>query len=338
METGTSRTISQEYWYPDPLLGSSDSGKSTILKQLRLIYDAPFSSHETEIYRQLVFSNLMRELRFVLDSLAGMDFALPDALLPQARLLEENHDLRDNDRFPERYLSPLTSLWNNPVIQSAVIRGNEIALEENMQYFFSSLPRLFLPSYVPSHQDILHGRARTTGIVETIFKAKELEMLVVDVGGTKSERRKWIHCFNDVTVIMFVVSLSGYDKRLIEDFDDNQMRDSMLIWDSITASRWFNEQTTFILCLNKNDLFERKVPVSDIKDFFPEFNGEPGDALSGRDYFKARFRHLAEKNGRSIYIHVITATDTVAMRALMAGLVFVFRAILRSNLQGVAPI
>ena len=40
---------------------------------------------------------------------------------------------------------------------------------------------------------------------------------MVDVGGQKSERRKWIHCFHDVTSILFVVSLSGYDQRLVED-------------------------------------------------------------------------------------------------------------------------
>ena len=44
-------------------------------------------------------------------------------------------------------------------------------------------------------------------------------MLMVDVGGQKSERRKWIHCFQDVTSILFLVSLSGYDQCLVEDRD-----------------------------------------------------------------------------------------------------------------------
>lgn len=42
---------------------------------------------------------------------------------------------------------------------------------------------------------------------------------MVDVGGQKSERRKWIHCFQDVTTILFLVSLSGYDQCLVEDKD-----------------------------------------------------------------------------------------------------------------------
>jgi len=44
-------------------------------------------------------------------------------------------------------------------------------------------------------------------------------MYMVDVGGQKSERRKWIHCFQDVTSILFLVSLSGYDQCLVEDRD-----------------------------------------------------------------------------------------------------------------------
>jgi guanine nucleotide-binding protein subunit alpha len=70
-------------------------------------------------------------------------------------------------------------------------------------------------------------------------KLREHEMLMVDVGGQKSERRKWIHCFQDVTSILFLVSLSGFDQCLVEDKDANQMQDAMTIWDSICHSQWF---------------------------------------------------------------------------------------------------
>ena len=89
----------------------------------------------------------------------------------------------------------------------------------SLSYFFADLDRLFDPSYAPNEQDIVHTRARTIGITETVFHLRENEMLMVDVGGQKSERRKWIHCFQDVTSILFLVSLSGYDQCLIEDKD-----------------------------------------------------------------------------------------------------------------------
>jgi hypothetical protein len=86
-------------------------------------------------------------------------------------------------------------------------------------YYFSDLERLFDVHYTPNEQDIVHCRARTIGITETRFNLRDHEMLMVDVGGQKSERRKWIHCFQDVTSILFLVSLSGYDQCLVEDRD-----------------------------------------------------------------------------------------------------------------------
>ena len=89
----------------------------------------------------------------------------------------------------------------------------------SLPYFYGELERLFQTDYYPTEQDIIRCKVRTVGITETVFKLRSHEMLMVDVGGQKSERRKWIHCFQDVTTILFLVSLSGYDQCLIEDKD-----------------------------------------------------------------------------------------------------------------------
>ena len=96
---------------------------------------------------------------------------------------------------------------------------SQLITRSSLLYFYSDLERLFEPSYQPTEQDIIQCRARTIGITETTFSLREHEMLMVDVGGQKSERRKWIHCFQDVTSILFLVSLSGYDQCLVEDRD-----------------------------------------------------------------------------------------------------------------------
>jgi hypothetical protein len=49
---------------------------------------------------------------------------------------------------------------------------------------------------------------------------------MVDVGGQRSERRKWIHCFENVTSIMFLAALSEYDQVLVE--SDNEVSERLV--------------------------------------------------------------------------------------------------------------
>jgi len=94
----------------------------------------------------------------------------------------------------------------------------------------------------------------------------------------------------------------------------------MTIWDAICHSQWF-KHTSIILFLNKYDLFEGKLPLSDIRNYFPDYEGDSGDVKAGLEYFKRRFTRLAQKAGRSkdreIYAHVTTATDTNHLRVIM---------------------
>lgn len=72
---------------------------------------------------------------------------------------------------------------------------------------------------MPTDQDLLRSRLRTTGITETIFDLGQLTYRMFDVGGQRSERKKWIHCFENVNCLLFLVAISGYDQCLVEDKD-----------------------------------------------------------------------------------------------------------------------
>ncbi|KAJ7065873.1 heterotrimeric G protein alpha subunit 4 [Mycena amicta] len=359
------------------LLGSGDSGKSTVLKQMRLIHNMAFTSQETEHFRRLIFDNLTRGLKSLLDALpdlklelvaeSGYENLYPEtddegragyvrnwapgecggqlvaatfkerlaadnvevkdadgvkrnALAADLALIENPPDLRSGESFPLQYLGAILRLWADPIVREAWAKGHKAALPENLPYLISAIPRLFSSGYVPTAQDIVHARARTIGITETTFKVAGKEMLMVDVGGQKSERRKWIHCFQDVTSILFLASLSGYDQCLVEDRSANQMHDAMTIWDSICHSKWF-KQTSIILFLNKDDLFQKKIKTSHIHTYFPEYEGPQCDADAGREWFRHRFGRLAQRGRtkqREIYVHITNATDTAMLRVVMA--------------------
>jgi guanine nucleotide-binding protein G(i) subunit alpha len=83
--------------------------------------------------------------------------------------------------------------------------------------FFDEVSRIASPDYTPTEADVLRARTKTTGIYETRFSMGQLSIHMFDVGGQRSERKKWIHCFENVTSIIFCVALSEYDQVLLEE-------------------------------------------------------------------------------------------------------------------------
>lgn len=78
---------------------------------------------------------------------------------------------------------------------------------------------------------------------------------IVDVGGQRNERRKWIHAFEGVTAVIFVAALSEFDQPLAEDPSVNRLQESLDLFAEIAGSKWF-DSSAIILFLNKRDLFE----------------------------------------------------------------------------------
>jgi len=71
---------------------------------------------------------------------------------------------------------------------------------------------IYFQGYLPNQQDILLARKPTKGIHEYDFEIKNVPFKMVDVGGQRSERRRWFECFDSVTSILFLVSSSEYDQ------------------------------------------------------------------------------------------------------------------------------
>lgn len=127
-----------------------------------------------------------------------------------------------------------------------------LILDTSTYSYFDSIQRIGIPGYLPTDQDVLRSRVKTTGITESHFQIGELRYKLFDVGGQRSERKKWIHCFESVTAILFLVAISEYDQSLYEDESINRMQESLALFDSICNSRWF-VKTSIILFLNKID-------------------------------------------------------------------------------------
>ncbi|PUU74549.1 guanine nucleotide binding protein, alpha subunit [Tuber borchii] len=334
------------------LLGAGESGKSTILKQMKLIHASGFSKNDRDDYRVIIFSNLLNSFKIILEAMESYDLTFQnEENEAYVELVIMERELGRQEPFPKEYQKAFSSLWADAGVQTAVHRGNEFALHDNLNYFFESLDRLFVPNYMPTDQDILRSRLKTTGISETLFDLGALTYRMFDVGGQRSERKKWIHCFENVTALLFLVAISGYDQCLVEDKDAvcswcptsyfvflpalhigcgrNQMQEALMLFESICNSQWFI-QTSIILFLNKIDLFKQKLPNSPVRKYFPDYTGDPQSYKHASMYFEESFKRLNRSSSKDIYVHFTNATDTNLLKITMSS---VQDMILQKNLQ-----
>jgi GTPase SAR1 family protein len=238
------------------LLGAGESGKSTIAKQVKLIHlSHTFSEPEVLQYKTTIYENVITSMQTLIQAANDWDYEFSKEGKESTYLIQNTTPdaLKDAD-----VVEAVRFLWQKEkAIKDSWKRANEIKIIESASYYFDAIDRISDPQYKPSTDDILRARVKTTGIVETAFKLQGHEFRLVDVGGQRSERRKWLHCFQDVTAIIFCVSMSEYDQMLYEDSTVRRTEESMKLFEEICNSKWFGE-VDIILFLNKYDLFREK--------------------------------------------------------------------------------
>ncbi|KNE63824.1 hypothetical protein AMAG_08894 [Allomyces macrogynus ATCC 38327] len=299
------------------LLGTGESGKSTILKQMQLIHGVGFTDQERVSFREVIVNNLVQSMRTILDAMVRLGVPLGDA--GNASYVEAvkdvNRVIAPTD-VPADLVTAMRSLLADSGVKDAFARAKEYQLNDSAKYYFDNMDRITQPGYVPTDQDILRSRIKTTGIVETAFNIDNMVYRMFDVGGQRSERKKWIHCFENVTAIVYMASLSEYDQKLFEDESVNRMKESLQLFESICNSRWFTK-TSMILFLNKIDLFKEKILTSPISDVFPEYEDGPEyeDAVA---FFQDKFEGLNRSESKEVYTHLTCATDTTQIKFTLA--------------------
>jgi len=308
------------------LLGAGESGKSTIFKQMQIIHKGGYTKEDRMQFIEVIHVNIVQSTKVLLNACKKLSIPLDSGH-------EEIGERISNMPVPADFkLSPdntadVKTLWSaDSGIQAAYKRRAEFQLNDSAEYFFKNLDRVAAKDYCPDEQDVLRARVRTTGIIEAEFEVNGYRFKMFDVGGQRSERRKWIHCFENVTAVVFCVGLSEYDQVLLEDETQNRMKEALDLFNEICNSRWF-EKTSIILFLNKKDLFEEKIKKVDLKVCFPAYNGGC-DYNKAVQYIENEFKKLNQRSDvKQVYAHHTCATDTNNVK-------FVFDAIRDIILQG----
>eukprot|EP00474_Spongospora_subterranea_P001190 CRZ01648.1 hypothetical protein [Spongospora subterranea] len=314
------------------LLGTGESGKSTLYRQMKRIYGVGFSKQELEDYKKTILANTVA---FMLSVLKGIP-----KLQPQTNLNLDINNVQFKNQIGsfagtdgEYNLSVATAiveLWKDPAIRNTFEYRSQLQVPECAKYFFDKALELADPNYVPSDTDILMSRVRTTGILETRFKISGTVFDIFDVGGQRNERKKWIHCFDSVTGVIFVIALSEYDQMLFEDEKVNRMVEALQLFEETVNSKWFSK-VDIIVFLNKMDLLMNKIVKVPVSDYFPDYTGGL-NAEAAANFFKEQVLARNHTPMRGIYCHMTNATDE-------ANVIHVFSAVrdivLRKGMAGI---
>jgi len=255
-------------------------------------------------WKEVISDNIISSIKGLINAAARnkLELSLPNKAIAERLMGVTNLEL---DTELGRYIK---TIYSDPAIKKTFEQYCTFHFIESTHFFLSNIERIAQADYIPSIDDLLRCRANTVGIQELTLEIEQNKFIIVDVGGQRSERKKWIHSFQDVTAVLFFVALSEYDLKLYEDDDTNRMHESLKLFDDICNSKWFYN-IPIILFLNKMDLFKEKIKKVNITAAFPDYDG-PQTFADASEYIQNQFLMVNDNPEKGVYPHITCATNT----------------------------
>ena len=221
----------------------------------------------------------------------------------------------------EKFGDDIQKIWDNREVQnfyfSSGFRG-----EDNFEHYLNSIERISQLRYIPSNFDLLSSRIKTIGIAEENYIFKDFKITTIDVGGTRNERRKWIHTYPNTCGIIYTISLLDISRFLYEDKKVLRIDDSILLFET-TINNQNLKHLPFVILFSCVDLLERELRYFDISTnhFFKNFKGNRFNILEVSEFVKDKFfekiENFKEKNLNYYFIDLL---DTEMVKQLLGSI------------------
>ncbi|XP_034751121.1 guanine nucleotide-binding protein G(o) subunit alpha-like isoform X2 [Etheostoma cragini] len=317
------------------MLGAAESGKSTLIKQIKIIHSHGFSKQELISFKPAVLDNLLTSMKFVLQGMGMLRINLANKKnkMHARSILSCSQCLGDDQELLPFVAHAICALWADQGVRAAAARGYEFELNDSAVYFFENMSRIIAPKYVPTETDVLRVRVRTCGIIETVFQLNETIFRLYDVGGQRSVRKKWLSCFDCIQAVLYVVALSSYDMTQTNETSGNRLQESLELFTSICNNTVFSS-TSLILFMNKTDLFREKILHSGrhLRFYLSSYKGADVDVDAAAHHITAVFSSCSSSPDQLVYHHFTTATDTTNIQVVFH---MVIDQVMKENLAAV---
>jgi len=297
------------------ILGTAASGKTTFFRQMHILWGSGFDSNENDNYIRILRSNFVSGMKELIQSCEELENNISKEYEDHVTLLKEYN--YNEGAIPGDVMNGVKQLWEDQAIMNTWEKKDSLPNITiiNFDYIVKQIDRLCEEGAVATNDDIVRCRQRTTGLGEIIFPYNKHYFHIFDVGGQKTERRKWdvLSTTQKPTAVLFFTSLIDFDIPLLtENSDETRMDESIEVWMELLDKEEL-QTSTIILLLNKCDLFEDKIKKVNMKDTFQDFDGD-NDYDKGCEYIKKKFMTKAQENKKhdveNIHTHITCAIDT----------------------------
>ncbi|KAF5300873.1 hypothetical protein FQR65_LT09035 [Abscondita terminalis] len=266
------------------LLGTGESGKTTIIKQMKILHINGFSDQEKKEKIPDIRRNIHESIFTLIESMGKISPPVKLEVETNERLAEYILSIGSNvpAEYTDEYYDNVKLLWADPGIKKTYMRANEFQLIDSAAHFLDRIDDVRSPDYIPTVQDMLYCRIMTVTISKIEFKinyqGQEVEFWMYDVGGQRGERKKWISVFEGIGAILFLIAASDFDQTLREDGKTNRLKEGFTVFADIFWSKFVREAGKIVF-LNKQDILANKINNGKkIEKYFPEY----------KDYQKGR--------------------------------------------------
>jgi hypothetical protein len=188
--------------------------------------------------------------------------------------------LKSAKSFDQNFWRRSCELLQDPAMNQLIRFEHFQKLQIMDHLFFEVLPRLGSFSalftngqtFIPEFEDVLRTRMRVTGVTEYRLRLDGVSTSMFLVGGQRNERKKWIHCFEGVTNILFFISMDDFGKTLFEDSQTSRMLENLNLFESIVGTAFFPGLDGINVVLTRADMMRRKIQDG----FFPGVDDHTG--------------------------------------------------------------
>lgn len=328
------------YTFKVLLLGPGESGKSTVLKQLKAIHNVKPTPGEIEGCKKALHQNTLECMRALVKQAGEFKLEIED---------EDDRKtaswLLDGDVYEDTMITPaeakaIQKLWESKAIRETYAQRDKFWILESIEYYVENVSRFAEEEFKPDEKDFVMCRIRTTGAIENKLKVpyagrqpdepEHIFFNIVDVGGQRNERKKWFNMFSDVKAIIFLVNLAGYNSVLFESNTRNRMVEALEVFGTITghqneAKRVKNpnskkkkgaalfKNVPIYLVLNKKDLFEVQIRKVGLDKTFPDYkDGTKTDKAV--EFIRQKFRDRCPQDKKIEEIFDITGLSRAEVK------------------------